>query len=98
MRSEFATAADILPKAKVRIKAPTANRTAENARRMRPSDFIVIANYRIEPFYAEVIEKKTRKIGKKCVFQLNHTADLVWLSLTSPLGQGERTKVRVSKS
>jgi hypothetical protein len=45
MRSDFATAADILLNAEVCIHAPMPSRIAENARRMRPSGFTVTANY-----------------------------------------------------
>jgi hypothetical protein len=62
---DFATAADTLPNAEVWIHAPMASRIAENARRIRPSNFIKIANYAIKTVYPEAIEKGTKKISIK---------------------------------
>src|SRR5437868_5998770 len=42
LRSDFATPADIRPKPAVCIHAPMASTIAENARRIRPSNFIVM--------------------------------------------------------
>jgi hypothetical protein len=60
-RSDVATAADTLPKAAVCIEAPITSRTAENARRIRPSNFIGTADCIDEPFTLKLSRKEQGK-------------------------------------